>query len=62
MIGLDPSEGSGPVDIHGDPDMNGIAKITDPSVQEFRVVQSDAAGHKNVQIFDLSGLVLEEEG
>lgn len=62
MVGLDPSEGSGPVDIHGDPDMNGIAKITDPSVQEFRVVQSDNSGHKNVQIFDLSGLVLEEEG
>lgn len=62
MVGLDPSEGSGPVDIHGDPDMNGIAKITDPSTQEFRVVQSDASGHKNVQIFDLSGLILEEEG
>lgn len=61
MVGLDPSEGSGPADIHGDPDMNGIAKITNPKEQEFRIVQSDAAGHKNVQIFDLSGLVLEPE-
>lgn len=61
MVGLDPSEGSGPVDIHGDPDMNGIAKITDPKKQEFRIVQSDNANHKNVQIFDLSGLVLEPE-
>lgn len=59
MVGLDPSEGSGPVDIHGDLDMNGIAKITDPKLQEFRVVQSDNSGHKNVQIFDLSGLILE---
>ena len=61
MVGLDPSEGSGPVDIHGDADMNGIAKITDPKKQEFRVVQTDAAGHRNVQIFDLSGLTLESE-
>lgn len=59
MVGLEPSEGSGPVDIHGDPDMNGIAKITDITKQEFRVVQSDAAGHKNIQVFDLSGLTLE---
>lgn len=61
MIGLDPSEGSGPVDIHGDPDMNGIAKITNPAEQELRIVQSDNSNHRNVQIFDLSGLVLEPE-
>ena len=61
MVGLQPSEGSGPADIHGDPDMNGIAKITDPSVQRFKVVQSDASGHKNIQYWDLSDLVLEEE-
>lgn len=59
LVGLSPSEGSGLVDIHGDPDMNGIAKITDKDIQEFRVIQSDNAGHKNVQIFDLSGLTLE---
>lgn len=59
MVGLDPSEGSGPQDIHGDLQMNGIAKINNPEEQEFRVVQSDAAGHKNIQIFDLSGLILE---
>lgn len=58
LVGLDPSEGSGPADIHGDLDMNGIAKLTDITKQEFRVVQSDAAGHKNIQIFDLSGLTL----
>ena len=61
MVGLDPSAGSGPADIHGDPDMNGIAKITDPKNQKFKIVQSDNAGHKNVQLYDLSGLVLEPE-
>lgn len=61
MIGLVPTAGSGPVDIHGDLDMNGIAKITDPKTQKIRIVQSDNSGHKNVQIFDLSGLTLETE-
>lgn len=41
--------------------MNGIAKITDPKKQKLRIVQSDNSGHKNVQIFDLSGLILETE-
>lgn len=59
LVGLEPSEGSGLVDIHGDPDMNGIAMITDPATQNFKVIQSDNAGHKNVQYWDLSGLVLE---
>jgi len=61
LVGLEPSEGSGLVDIHGDPDMNGIAKITDPKTQKFKVIQTDAAGHKNVQYYDLSGLTLETE-
>ena len=61
MIGLLPTEGSGPVDIHGDPQMNGIAKIADPSKQRIKIVQSDNSGHKNVQVFDLSGLTLEPE-
>lgn len=59
LVGLEPSEGSGLVDIHGDPDMNGIAKITDPKTQRFKVIQTDDAGHKNVQYWDLSDLVLE---
>jgi len=41
--------------------MNGIAKLTDPKTQKFKVIQSDNAGHRNVQYWDLSGLVLEEE-
>ena len=61
MVGIEPSAGSGLVDIHGDPDMNGIAKITDPKTQKFKVIQSDNAGHRNVQYYDLSGLTLETE-
>jgi hypothetical protein len=53
--------GTGLVEIHGDPDMNGIAKLDDVTVQKFKVIQTDAAGHKNVQYYDLSGLTLESE-
>lgn len=60
MVGLQPSAGSGLVNIHGDLDMNGIAKITDPKKQKFKTVQTDAAGHKNIQYWDLSGLTLQE--
>lgn len=60
-VGLQPSEGTGLVEIITDPDKNGIAMITDPKKQKFRIEQTDAAGHKNVQLFDLSGLVCEKE-
>lgn len=60
-VGLQPSEGTGLVEIITDPDKNGIAMITDPKKQKFRIEQTDAAGHKNVQLFDLSDLVCEEE-
>lgn len=59
LLGLEPSMGTGLVDIHGDLDMNGIAKIEDPATQRFKVIQSDNAGHRNVQYWDLSGLTLE---
>ena len=59
LVGLEPSEGSGLVDIHGDLEMNGIAKIANPNGQKFKTIQSDAAGHRNVQYWDLSDLVLE---
>lgn len=57
-VGLDPSEGSGLVELIGDPDMNGVFKITDKSVQKFKVVLT-APGYKKTQVFDLSGLTLE---
>ena len=58
-VGLQPSAGIGAAEIIDDPDKNGIAKITDKESQKFKVVQTDAAGHKNVQLYDLSGLTLE---
>lgn len=60
-VGLQPSEGTGLVEIIDDPDKNGIAKITNKDVQKFKVVQTDNAGHKNIQLYDLSGLTLETE-
>ena len=60
-VGLEPSMGTGLVEIINDPDKNGIAKIEDAKEQKFKVVQTDAAGHKNVQYYDLSGLTLETE-
>lgn len=58
-VGLSPSQGSGLVELLGDPDMNGVFKITDKKNQKFKVVSSD--GYRTtVQTFDLSGLTLED--
>lgn len=43
-----------------DEDKNAVFKITDKSSQKLKVVQSDAQGHKNIQLFGLSGLTLAE--
>ena len=60
-VGLVPSaSGMGLVTL--DSDKDGVFKITDKNNQVLKVVQSDSAGHKNVQIFDLKGLTLEEVG
>ena len=61
LVGLEPSEGTGLVEIHGDADMNGIAKLTNPQNQKFKVIQTDENGHKNIQYYDLSGLTLEPQ-
>ena len=56
-VGLDPSQGSGLVELLGDPQMNGVFKITDKDTQKFVVEKSD--GHKTTrQVYDLSGLTL----
>ena len=59
-VGLNPSEGSGLVELLGDPDMNGAFKITDPTVQKFNILTSDGS-HTERQVFDLSELILNEE-
>ena len=42
-----------------DTDRNGVFKITDPSTQVFKIIQSNS-GHKHLQIFKLTGLVFED--
>lgn len=45
-----------------DSDKNAVFKVTNKNTQRIKTVQEDAAGHKNIQLFDLSGLELEETG
>ena len=58
LVGLEPSAGSGLVEAYGDPDHNGIFKITNKNLQKFKMVQSDGV-HSTVQYLDLSGLTLQ---
>lgn len=58
-VGLDPSQSSGLVELIGDPDKDGVFKITDKDTQEFVVIQS-CEGYETIQRFDLSGLTLSE--
>lgn len=59
-VGLQPSQGSGLVEIINDPDKNGVFKITDKDTQKFVVVITDGT-QTTTQEFDLSGLELEAE-
>ena len=45
---------SGLVEVIDDPDKNGVFKITDKSVQKFKVIQTNAAGQTHTQLWDLS--------
>ncbi len=58
-VGLQPSAGSGLVEILTDPDKNGVFKVSDKNRQKFCVL-STAEGHRTMQTFDLSKLVLEK--
>ena len=60
-VGLEPSYGTGLVDVHGDPDLNGVFKVTDPKAQNF-IVKTESATKTKTQAFDLSGIVLESTG
>lgn len=57
MVGLDPSQGTGLVEIINDPDKNGVFKIT-ANTQKFKVVSTDGTD-TTTQIYDLTDLVLE---
>jgi len=58
-VGLDPSQGSGLVELLGDPDMNGVFKITNKDTQTFVVEKSDGITTTR-QVYDLSGLTCED--
>ena len=58
LVGLTPSAGSGLVEIINDPDLNGVAKITDKLNQKFTVITSDGTNTKTMY-FDLSELTVE---
>lgn len=60
-VGLVPSA-SGMDLVTLDSDKNAVFKITDKNEQKLKAVQSDALGHKNVQLFSLTGLELEDDG
>ena len=57
-VGLDPSQGTGLVELLGDPDMNGVFKITNKDTQVFKVVIETPRGADMME-FDLSELTCE---
>ena len=57
-VGLNPSEGSGLVEL--DDDKDGVFKITNKDTQKFVIVTTDGV-YTNTQEFDLSGLTCETE-
>lgn len=57
-VGLQPSEGTGLVELIDDPDKNGVFKVT-ATTQKFVVISSDGT-HTTTTNYDLSGLILEE--
>ena len=56
MVGMNPSYGSGLVELKGDPDQNGAFKLTNKT-QCFEIHQT-VGGNVAVQQYDLTGLVL----
>ena len=55
MVGLNPSQSSGLVDILPDPDKNGVFKITNKNTQKF-VIEATSNGEVFKFEYDLSGL------
>lgn len=60
LVGLQPSEGTGLVECIDDPDRNGVFKIASKE-QKLVLIQSNDE-KKTKQVFDLSGLTLEDPG
>ena len=60
-VGIVPSSTGMPLQTL-DSDKNAVFKVTDKNTQKIKIVQSDAQGHKNVQLLDLKSLTLESVG
>lgn len=60
-VGLDPSMGSGLVELIDDPDKNGVFKVTDKNAQLFKVIISDGT-KSTTKTYTLSGLTLQNDG
>ena len=59
-VGLEPSEGTGLVELINDPDKNGVFKVTNRFTQNFKIVTTDGT-KTTTQIFDLARLNVQEE-
>lgn len=57
MVGMNPSQSSGLVEITTDPDKNGVFKVSDQMNQKFIIQQTDGT-QTRTQAFDLSQLKL----
>ena len=60
-VGIVPSSTGMPLQTL-DNDKNAVFKVTDKNTQKIKIVQSDAQGHKNIQLLSLAGLTLESTG
>ena len=59
-VGLEPSEGTGLVELINDPDKNGAFKVTNRFTQNCKIVTTDGT-KTTTQIFDLARLNVESE-
>lgn len=57
---MEPSQGSGLVEIIDDPDKNGVFKVTNKDLQSFKVVTT-IDSEEYVKTYNLIGLVCETE-
>ena len=58
-VGMNPSQGSGLVELVGDPDLNGVFKVTNKNTQKFKVVTRIGSAMA-VKEYDLSGLTCNQ--
>ena len=60
LVGLQPSEGTGLVEAIDDTDRNGVFKIADKN--QKLILWQKSATKSTKQVFDLTGLVFEDDG